>query len=190
LISTLDQEILSVVNDDKKGLIKTNLTYMINDVKDGKEIVSINEIGANKFNLKLTDVISVEEDENEEENINKEKQMLRKRTIGNKLRKNENNNFEENIKIHKKNIYNVLIELEHEEKSDKILLKNKYIFYKNYEVLGKINSNQLFVVDKNIENLPTIIYLFYFNMNTFIILIRHNCPIFPFFKIKFYKNTR
>lgn len=75
---------------------------MINDVKAGKEIVSINEIGANKFNLKLTDVISGEEDENEEENINKEKQMLRKRTIGNKLRKNENNNFEEILKFIKK----------------------------------------------------------------------------------------
>ena len=75
---------------------------MINDVKAGKEIVSINEIGPNKFNLKLTDVISGEEDENEEENINKEKQMLRKRTIGNKLRKNENNNFEEILKFIKK----------------------------------------------------------------------------------------
>ena len=168
LISTLKQEILSVVNDDKKRLIKTDLTYMINDVKAGKEIVSINEIGANKFNLKLTDVASGEEDDNEQETINKEKQMLRKRTIGNKLRKNENNNFEENIKIHKKNIYNVLIELEHEEKTDNILLKNKYVLYKNYDILGKMNSNQLFVVDKNIENLPTITYLFDFNTNTFI----------------------
>ena len=166
LISTLQQEILSVVNDDKKKLIKRDLTYMINENKDGKDIVSINEIGANKFNVRLYDI---EEEKNEqEENINKEKQLLRKKTIGNKFRKAENNNPEENITQKKRNVYNILIELEHDEKTDKIILKNKYEFHKNFDILGKIYSNQLFIVDKNNENLPTIISIFDFNTNTFI----------------------
>ena len=48
LISTLQQEILSLEIDTNKKLIKTDLTYMINDIKTEKEIVSIEEIGANR----------------------------------------------------------------------------------------------------------------------------------------------
>ena len=55
----LNRHDLSECNCKKDTII---LLYMINDVKAGKEIVSINEIGANKFNLKLTDVASGEEE--------------------------------------------------------------------------------------------------------------------------------
>ena len=153
LLSTLQQEILCLENDNNKKLIKNDLTYMIKEFKAGKEIVGIDEIGANKFNVKLTDedfkVNQVNLNE-EDENINKDKQMLRRKTIGNKLRKNEDNNPTENTKIDKKGIYNILIEVEYEEKSRNIILKNKFEFYKNFDILGKINSYLLLVLDKNI----------------------------------------
>ena len=178
LVSTLQQEILSVVNDDKKKLIKTDLTYMINENKAGKEIQSIIGIGGNKFNVKLYDIVE-EEIIKQEENTNNEKLLLRKKTIGNQLRTKENDNPEDNIKKIKRNVYNILIEVEHDEKSDKIILKNKYEFYKNFDILGKIYSNLLFIVDKNKENLPTVISLFDFNANTFIkkFYLRQNMPI-------------
>ena len=175
LISTLQQEILSVVNDNNKNLVKTDLTYMIQDLKADKEIVSIDEISANKFNVRLKDEESKQEKEIEE---NLEKERLRRKTIGNKLRKMENNNIEENKKNNKKKVYNILIELEQEE-AGKIVLKNKYEFYKNFDILGKINSYQLLLVDKNYESSPTLIHLFDFNTNTFIkrFYINQNIPI-------------
>ena len=175
LISTLQQEIISVVNDSNKNLVKTDLTYMIQDLKADKEIVSIDEISANKFNVRLKDEESKQEKEIEE---NLEKERLRRKTIGNKLRKMENNNIEENKKNNKKKVYNILIELEQEE-TGKIVLKNKYEFYKNFDILGKINSYQLLLVDKNYESSPTLIHLFDFNTNTFIkrFYINQNIPI-------------
>ena len=175
LISTLKQEILSIVNDSNKKLVKTDLTYMIQDLKADKEIVSIDEISANKFNVRLKDEESKQEKEIEE---NLEKERLRRKTIGNKLRKMENNNIEENKKKNKKQVYNILIELEQEE-SGKIIMKNKYEFYKNFDILGKINSYQLLLVDKNFESSPTLIHLFDFNTNTFMkrFYIQQNLPV-------------
>ena len=148
---------------------------MIQDLKADKEIVSIDEISANKFNVRLKDEESKQEKEIEE---NLEKERLRRKTIGNKLRKMEHNNIEENKKNNKKKIYNILIELEQEE-TGKIVLKNKYEFYKNFDILGKINSYQLLLVDKNYESSPTLIHLFDFNTNTFIkrFYINQNIPI-------------
>ena len=170
LISTLQQEILSVEIDTNKKLIKTDLTYMINDIKTEKEIVSIEEIGANIFDVKLTDEDSIkfDEKEKEQESKNKDKQILRRKTIGNKLRKNEDAIPTENSKANKKAIYNILLQLEYEDKTGKIILKNKYNFYKNFDVLGKINSYLLLVVDKNNDHLPTLVSLFDFSINTFI----------------------
>ena len=170
LISTLQQEILSLEIDTNKKLIKTDLTYMINDIKTEKEIVSIEEIGANIFDVKLTDEDSTkfDEKEKEQESKNKDKQILRRKTIGNKLRKNEDAIPTENSKANKKAIYNILLQLEYEDKTGKIILKNKYNFYKNFDVLGKINSYLLLVVDKNNDHLPTLVSLFDFSINTFI----------------------
>ena len=170
LISTLQQEILSLEIDTNKKLIKTDLTYMINDIKTEKEIVSIEEIGANIFDVKLTDEDSIkfDEKEKEQESKNKDKQILRRKTIGNKLRKNEDAIPTENSKANKKAIYNILLQLEYEDKTGKIILKNKYNFYKNFDVLGKINSYLLLVVDKNNDHLPTLVSLFDFSINTFI----------------------
>ena len=155
---------------------------MIKEFKAGREIVCIDEIGANKFNVKLNDEDSKVNQEivnDIDENINKDKNMLRRKTIGNKLRKNEDNNPTENIKTDKKGVYNILIEIVYEEKSGKIILKNKFEFYKNFDILGKINSYLLLVVDKNIENLPTLISLFDFSTNTFIkrFYLQQNIPI-------------
>ena len=181
LISTLKKEIISVEKNNEKKLIKTDLTYIIKNIINGKEIVSIDEIGANKFNIRLKDEDTKEDKENEEENenINEGKQMLRRKTIGNKLRKNENDNYEEIKKLKKKNIYNILVELEQEEKSGKINVINKYEFYKNLDILGKLNSYLLLIVDKNTENLPTIISLFDYNTNSFIkkFYIEQNIPL-------------
>ena len=182
LLSTLQQEILCLENDNNKKLIKNDLTYMIKDYKIGREIVCIDEIGANKFNVKLNDEDSKVNKVNineEDENINKDKQMLRRKTIGNKLRKNEDNNPTENIKTDKKGVYNILLEVAYEEKSGKIILKNKFEFYKNLDILGKINSYLLLVVDKNVENLPTLMSLFDFSTNTFIkrFYLQQNIPI-------------
>ena len=181
LLSTLKQEILSLIKDNNKQLIKNELTYIINDTKAGKEIVSIDEIGANKFNIRLKDEESKtkKEEKEDDENINKDKQRLRKKTIGNKFRKNEDDNIIENVKKDKKCIYNILIELEQEEKDGKIKLKNRFDFYKNFDILGKINSYFLLVVDKNIESLPTLISLFDFSTNTFIkrFYLQQNIPI-------------
>ena len=179
IISNLQKEIICIEKDYDKNLIKTDLTYIINDIKDRKEIVSIDEIGANKFNIRLKDEDTKEdiEKEEEDENVNMEKQMLRKKTIGNKLRKNENNVEIKNV--NKKNIYNILIELEQEEKSGKINILNKYEFYKNFDILGKLNSYLLLIVDKNAEIFPTIISLFDFNTNSFIkkFYLQQNVPL-------------
>ena len=181
LISTLGQEISSLIYDNNKKLLKTDLTYIINDEKKGKEIVSIEEIGANKFNVKLKDEENEKDKEikEEEDNINIEKQRLRKKTIGNKLRKNENDNIEENKKANKINIYNILVELEYEQKTGKISLKNKYQFFKNLDILGKVNSYSILVADKNIEGSTTLISLFDFSSNTFIrrFYLEQNIPI-------------
>ena len=181
LISTLKKEIISVDKNDDKKLIQKDLTYIIKNIINGKEIVSIDEIGANKFNIRLKDEDTKEDKENEEENenINEGKQMLRRKTIGNQLRKKENDNYEEIKKLKKKNIYNILVELEQEEKSGKINVINKYEFYKNLDILGKLNSYLLLIVDKNIENLPTIISLFDYNTNSFIkkFYIEQNIPL-------------
>ena len=64
---------------------------MINENKDNKNIVYISEIGSNKFNIKLEDKI----EEKHSDNINLEKYRLRRRTIGKKLRKEEEINIEE-----------------------------------------------------------------------------------------------
>ena len=183
-LSTLKQEILLLENDKNNNLKKIDLTYMINDIKDGKEIVAINEIGANIFNVKLIDKDSLklrlkEYEEEVEDNINNNKQLLRKRTIGNKLRKNEDNIQTENNNLNKKEIFNVLLQIEYQDNSSKIILKNKYVFYKNFDILGKINSYLLLVVDKNNENLPTLLSLFDFSSNTFIkrFYLQQNIPV-------------
>lgn len=81
LAATLNQEIINVYHDIDKNLKKLDITYMLKDAKNDKNIVYITEIGANKFNIKLEDKI----DEKQVENT--EKQRLRRTTIGNMLRK-------------------------------------------------------------------------------------------------------
>ena len=148
---------------------------MLKDAKNDKNIVYITEIGANKFNIKLEDKI----DEKQVENT--EKQRLRRTTIGNMLRKNESLSPDgKNKKANTKNIYNIILELNQDEKTGEITLKDQYEFYKNYEVIGKISSNYLLVVDKNNETIPTLMSLFDFNKNMFIkrYYLNQSIPLF------------
>ena len=174
LISTLNQEIMNAYKDRDNKLIKTDITYMINENKDNKNIVYISEIGSNKFNIKLEDKI----EEKHSDNINLEKYRLRRRTIGKKLRKEEEINIEEK-KENKKNVYNIILELEQDGQNGTITLKSKYEFYINYDILGKIGTNYLLVRDKNNETIPALMYLFDFNNNIFIkkYYLNHNYPV-------------
>ena len=191
LISTLDQSILNVYKDKEKKLMKTDITYMINEQKSNKIIVYISEIGANKFNIKLEDEIK-EEEIVTDENINLEKYRLRRRTIGNKLRKEEDQNENEQVeKVNKKNIYNIILEINQDEQTGEISLKNTYEFYKNFDIIGKICTNYLLVLDKNIETIPTILHLFDFNNLTFIkrYYLDHNLPVLYHKLENCYKNN-
>ena len=87
--------------------------------------------------------------------------------------------MKEDNNLNKKEIYNVLLQIEYQDNSSKIILKNKYVFYKNFDILGKINSYLLLVVDKNNENLPTLLSLFDFSSNTFIkrFYLQQNIPV-------------
>jgi len=106
LAATLNQEIINVYNDVDKNLKKLDITYMLKDAKNDKNIVYITEIGANKFNIKLEDKIEEKQVENTE------KERLRRTTIGNMLRKNENATPDgKNKKVKKTNIYNIILEL-------------------------------------------------------------------------------
>jgi hypothetical protein len=175
LAATLNQEIINIYNDADKNLKKLDITYMLKDTKNDKNIVYITEIGANKFNIKLEDKIN----ENPEDNTKKER--LRRTTIGNILRKNENSTPEgKNKKVNKINIYNIILELKQDEKTGEITLKDKYEFYKNFEVIGKISCYYLLVVDKNNETIPTLMSLFDFNKNMFIkrYYLNQSIPVF------------
>ena len=175
LAATLNQEIINVYHDIDKNLKKLDITYMLKDAKNDKNIVYITEIGANKFNIKLEDKI----DEKQVENT--EKQRLRRTTIGNMLRKNESLSPDgKNKKANTKNIYNIILELNQDEKTGEITLKDQYEFYKNFEVIGKISSNYLLVVDKNNETIPTLMSLFDFNKNMFIkrYYLNQSIPLF------------
>ena len=186
LITTLNQEIVNVYNDTKKKLIKTDITYMIKENKINKNIVYIEEIGSDKLNIKLEDDKKVESDEN----IDIGKDRLRRRTIGNKLRKDENMALEEDKSKNKKNIYNIIIQLEHDQNTGNICLKSKYEFYKNFEVLGKISAFHLLVIDKNNDNIPTLLHLFDFHKYEFIkrYYLNQNLPIFYHPLENWYKN--
>ena len=191
LISTLDQSILNVYKDKEKKLMKTDITYMIKEQKSNKIIVYISEIGANKFNIKLEDEIK-EEEIDIDKNVNLEKYRLRRRTIGNKLRKEEDQNENEQVeKVNKKNIYNIILEINQDEQTGEISLKNTYEFYKNFDIIGKICTNYLLVLDKNIETIPTILHLFDFNNLTFIkrYYLDHNLPVLYHKLENCYKNN-
>ena len=178
LISTLDQSILNVYKDREKKLIKTDLTYLINEYKANKIIVSISEIGSNKFSIKLKDDKA---EEITDVNVNMEKYRLRRRTIGNKLRKDESQNLEEKSKDDNKiNIYNTILELNQNEKTGEISSKSIYEFYKNFDIIGKICSYYLLVVDKNTETIPSLMHLFDFKNNIFIkrYYLNQNIPTF------------
>ena len=188
LASTLNQEIINVYKDQEKNLKKIDITYMIKEIKNNKNIIYISEIGANKFNIKMEDKI----DEVYEDNINMEKQRLRISTIGNILRKNESqNNGESPKKENKKVIYNVILELDQDQKTGEITLKDKYEFYKNLDVIGKISSYYLLVIDKNNETIPSIMSLFDFKNNIFVkrYCLNQDLPIFYHKLENWYKNN-
>ena len=104
-----------------------------------------------------------------EENGNMEKQRLRRTTIGNMLRKNESQTSEKATKKeNKKAVYNVILELNQDEKTGEITLKDKYEFYKNLDVIGRISSYYLLVIDKNNETIPSVMSLFDFKKNIFV----------------------
>ena len=187
LISTVGQEIFNLYNDNQNKLVKTDITYMINDYKKNKNIVYIEEIGSDKFNIKLED----DKKEELDKNINIEKDRLRRQTIGNKLRKDESKNELENEQKNKKNVYSIIVQLEQDKDTKKINIKSKYEFYKNFEVLGKVSAYHLLVVDKNKENLPTIMYLFDFNKNEFIkrYYLNQNLPVLYHKLENWYKDS-
>ena len=189
LISTLDQSIINVYKDTEKKLIKTDITYMIKEKKNDKIIVYITEIGANKFNIKLEDD-KVEEKTDQNKNV--EKERLRRRTIGKQLRKDESQNFEEKAKkCNKKNIYNIILEINQDEKTGEISLTSSYEFYKNFDIIGKISTYYLLIIDKNNETIPTIMHLFDFNKNMFIkrYYLNQNLPVLYHKLDNLYKNN-
>ena len=188
LASTLNQEIINVYKEQEKKLKKIDITYMIKEIKNNKNIVYISEIGSNKFNIKMEDNI----DEVYEDNINMEKQRLRRSTIGNILRKNESQSpgetpKKENMKI----VYNIILELNQDEKTGEITLKDKYEFYKNLDVIGKISSYYLLVIDKNNETIPSIMSLFDFKKNIFVkrFYLNQDLPMFYHKLENWYKNN-
>ena len=188
LASTLNQEIINVYKDKEKNLKKTDITYMIKEIKNNKNIVYISEIGANKFNIKLEDKIN----EEFEENGNMEKQRLRRTTIGNMLRKNESQTSEKATKKeNKKAVYNVILELNQDEKTGEITLKDKYEFYKNLDVIGRISSYYLLVIDKNNETIPSVMSLFDFKKNIFVkrYCLNQDLPMFYHKLENWYKNN-
>ena len=84
-----------------------------------------------------------------------------------------------------------LIEKCKDKDTKKINIKSKYEFYKNFEVLGKVSAYHLLVVDKNKENLPTIMYLFDFNKNEFIkrYYLNQNLPVLYHKLENWYKDS-
>lgn len=114
-----------------------------------------------------------------------------RQTIG-KILRNTNDEKEE-VKmeptVQKRNIYNIIIELDTDK--DSIKLKNVYEFYKNFDILGKINSSQILLVNKNIESKPTLIYLFDINTNEFLkrFYIQQNIPVFYHQLVNWVKNS-
>ena len=189
LISTLDQSIINVYKNKEKKIIKTDITYMLNEQKSNKIIENISEIGSNTFNIKLADE-NKEEEMDIDKNVNKEKYRLRRRTIGNRLRKEENQNEEEEEtkSVNKKNIYNIILELNQDEKTSEISLKSTYEFYKNFDIIGKICTHYLLVIDKNIETIPMILHLFDYNNFTFIkrYYLDHSIPVLYYTLENFY----
>ena len=114
-----------------------------------------------------------------------------RQTIG-KILRNTNDEKEE-VKmeptVQKRNIYNIIIELDTDK--DSIKLKNIYEFYKNFDILGKVNSSQILLVNKNIESKPTLIYLFDINTNEFLkrFYIQQNIPVFYHQLVNWVKNS-
>ena len=95
------------------------------------------------------------------------------------------------LKKLKKNIYNIILEINQDEQTGEISLKNTYEFYKNFDIIGKICTNYLLVLDKNVETIPTILHLFVFNNLTFIkrYYLDHSLPLL-YHKLKnCYKNN-
>ena len=188
LLSSLNQEIMNVYKNPEKKLIKNDITYVIKENKDNKNIVNITEIGGNKFSIKLEDKI----DEKPDKDVNIEKERLRRSTIGNILRKDATQNQEgKTKKENKKNIYNFIIELEQNEKTGELKLKDKYEFYKNYDIIGKIGTYYLLIIDKNIETVPTLIHIFDYNQNAFIrrYYLNQNTPVLYQKLENWYKNN-
>ena len=109
---------------------------MIKEKRDNKVIVHISEIGSNKFNIKLEDD---KKEEKIDKNVNMEKYRLRRSTIGNKLRKDESQN-EGTKKDNKKKVYNILLEIDQDEKTDEITLKSTYEFYQDFDIIGRIGT--------------------------------------------------
>ena len=164
LASTLNQEIINVYKDQEKKLKNIDITFMINKIKNNKNIVYISEISADKFNIKMEEKV----DEIYEENTNVEKQRLRRSTIGNILRKQESQTPGQTTKrVNIKDVYNVILEIEQNEKTGEITLKSMYEFYKNLDIIGKIGSYYLLVIDKNNDTIPSIMSLFDFKKNIF-----------------------
>ena len=188
LASTLNQEIINVYKDQDKKLKKIDITYMINKIKNNKNIVYISEIGSNKFNIKMEDKI----DEVYEENTNVEKQRLRRSTIGNILRKKESQTpGQATRRDNMKDVYNVILEIEQKEKTGEIALKSMYEFYKNLDIIGKIGSYYLLVIDKNNETIPSIMNLFDFKNNIFVkrYYLNQDLPSFYHKLENWYKNS-
>ena len=188
LASTLNQEIINVYKDQDKKLKKIDITYMINKIKNNKNIVYISEIGSNKFNIKMEDKI----DEVYEENTNVEKQRLRRSTIGNILRKKESQTpGQATRRDNMKDVYNVILEIEQKEKTGEITLKSMYEFYKNLDIIGKIGSYYLLVIDKNNETIPSIMNLFDFKNNIFVkrYFLNQDLPSFYHKLENWYKNS-
>ena len=188
LASTLNQEIINVYKDQDKKLKKIDITYMINKIKNNKNIVYISEIGSNKFNIKMEDKI----DEVYEENTNVEKQRLRRSTIGNILRKKESQTpGQATRRDNMKDVYNVILEIEQKEKTGEITLKSMYEFYKNLDIIGKIGSYYLLVIDKNNETIPSIMNLFDFKNNIFVkrYYLNQDLPSFYHKLENWYRNS-
>ena len=187
LVSTLDQSIINVYKDKQKKLTKKDITHMIKEKRDNKVIVHISEIGSNKFNIKLEDD---KKEEKIDKNVNMEKYRLRRSTIGNKLRKDESQN-EGTKKDNKKKVYNILLEIDQDEKTDEITLKSMYEFYQDFDIIGRIGTYYLLIIDKNTETIPTIMHLFDYNKKMFIkrYYLNHNLPVLYHKLENWYKNN-
>ena len=148
IISTIEKKIISLDKDKNNQIMKNDLTNIISDQLENKEILCVDEINNNTFLISLID---------EEGKIEiSDHQRIRKKTMGQKLRRSQI----QSVNVVKKNIYNFIIEIEQNEDDGEIKVKKKFEFVKNNDILGKIGKNKLIIINKDVNYKVTILNIF------------------------------